>query len=348
MKNLLFAVLTATLLLCSCNKEDQAIFQASKDGIYSLQSIGEPEMMISNKMANDKVSYEVKEGRIILANSDDFEDFLHILSTHNLDDWEQSISYQSYRTSKHLEELVRQRDYESNTFIFDDLELASLLNTDGVVQINPYLIKLDPVQQKVFVLDIQEVNDYPFLFNATQATNTIQEFSFDDDVWYLLENNLSSEQGSNEDIYTSAKICKELKSKNKGVTDYATTCHCGVTFWQQALISVWYNKFGIWETVKAQFANNHYDVYGLNNAYYKDANIALGFIYYYLDERCGPIISGAYQMPTGLEKNRIYIIRRSKKPLQRNKSTINMATTFNYIVGPPQGNQYLQTTLNNF
>lgn len=348
MKNLLFAVLTACTVLCSCSKEDTTLLQASKDGIYSLQSIGEPDIITNNKDGISQVSYEVKDGRLILANSDDFEDFLHILSTHNLDEWEQSIAFKSYRSATNLAEEIASHDYSSTDFVFDDLELASILNTDGVVQINPYLIKLDPKQQKVYVLDIQEVNEYENLYAANQATNTIQEFSFADDVWYLLENGLPSEQLSSASTASSLKRCNELKSKNKSVSDQATTCNCGTTFWQQVSIYVWYNKFGIWETVKAQFANNHYDVYMLYNAYFQNANIQSGYVNYYLDERCGPNVSGTYPLPLGLEKNRIYVIRKSKKPLQRNKSSITMNTTFNYIVGPPQGNQTVQAILNNF
>lgn len=348
MKNLIIAVLTATALLCSCSKDETTSLTPSKNGFYTLQNEGISDVVISNKQGNQTVSYEVKDGRIILANSEDFENFLHILSTHNLDEWETSISFQSYRSTKQLDKRIAEFDFNSTDFVFDDLELASILNAEGVVQISPYLIKLDPVNQKVFVLDIQEVNEYENLFSATHATNTIQEFSFDDDVWYLLENNLSSEQGRSAEANSSAKKCNEQKSKNKRIIEFAPICDCGLTFWQELRIAIWYNKFGIWETVKAQLANNHYDVYMLYNGYYKDVNVHTGFVSYFLDERCGPNVSGVYQLPVGLEKNRIYDIRKSKNPLQRNKSSLTMHINFEYIVGPPQGIQTLNAKLNNF
>lgn len=348
MKNLIIAVITATVFLCSCSKDNDSILNASNNGTYSLQSQGQIEVITSNKLGSSKVNYEIKDGRIILSSSDDFEDFLHILSTHNLDEWEQSIQFKSYRTAKQLDERIKQQDFTDVRFVFDDLELASVLNAQGIIQINPYLIKLDPHQQKVFVLDIREESEYEQLISATQATIKIKEFSFQDDVWFLLENGLNSEQGNENATPSYNKRCRELKSKNKNAKDLAAICDCGSTFWQQVSIYVWYNKFGIWETVKAQFANNHNDIIGLSNAYYKDANITSGFIHYYLDERCGPNISGNYQIPTGLESFRIYVIRKSKKPLQRNMSSITMQSSFNYIIGPPQGNQTLQATLNNF
>jgi len=103
MKNLIFAILSAAVILCSCSKDDVQPIGSSNDGSYNLQSKGIPDIIVFDKQGNQSVHYEVKDGRLILANSDDFEDFLHILSTHDLDEWEQSISFQSYRTAKELE-----------------------------------------------------------------------------------------------------------------------------------------------------------------------------------------------------------------------------------------------------
>lgn len=324
---LLTLVLILTILVSSCEKETNF----SSPQSHTLTIKGSSNLSHPNAAVGSMVQFQVWEGRLILNNAEDFSLLMWALEEQNLPAWETSIGFKSLR-ARH-----KSKDLKEH-------EISSVLNKDGLIQINPYLFKLDFEQQKVYVLSLEYIQYLEDLRAVNPSNSLIKIFDFEDDVWALLKESKTSENITE----STTKKCSEPKSKNKQVQTEAASCVCTPYYWQVSTISLRYNRFGIWETVKAYYANKLYHVIGQNNNHYTNANLIEGRIYYHFNERCGSTYYGTLTLAPGQYKLRTYILRSNKKPLERNKSIINMFVSTSYVISPAEPIQHLNTKLNNF
>lgn len=326
MKNLLPLLVFSCIFSLSCQKETEDYSQQSSQLFKRQISTASPYIHPTAPKGSE-ISFHLKDSRLVLKDEHDFSKLLWSLHQEDLNIWEKNIQFTSYRYIHQL--TSRDMHYE----------ISSVLNAEGIIEVGSWLIKLDFKAKKVFVLPASLKHSAQILSVQYPTHPDLQIFDFDEDVWSAISTSAN---------HTKGLLCKEPKAKNKYVSTTAASCICTSIYWQNTTISIRYNKFGIWETVKAFYYNNYYDVYGQNSNHFTAASLNNGAIQYHFDERCGSIYSGTYILPTGLFSNNTYVLRSSKKPLERNKSMVNMTVNTSYIINPPEPAQTLNTLLNNF
>ncbi|MCB0509341.1 MAG: hypothetical protein H6579_06495 [Chitinophagales bacterium] len=276
------------------------------------------------------IHIEIIDDRLVFQNSDDFAQAMWYLETHNLEEWRKSISIKTYPPKE------EQGLYAIETF---DPQLSSLLNTKGIVQINPYLFKFLPEEEKILVIDTQFLHHYLDFEMANSSTAYIQEFYFDEDVWNLLEE-------QNGDLASTKALCKEARAKNKTVSQEALSNNISPYVWHKARIYLLYNRFGIWEKVKCVFTNQRHDIF--TNSTFIPAQVSSWELSYHFDERCGEVIDGSLSIASGEYSEEIIILRSDKKALEENQSTISCNLSFEYIPNNSESTQSLSLLLDNF
>ncbi|MBL6876376.1 MAG: hypothetical protein ISR01_06250 [Chitinophagales bacterium] len=315
-------------LLQSCDKENDD-FSLSPKVKYSKIITQKSPYTHPTAPIGTTVNFHLLDRRIVLENSNDFSILMWSLADEEISKFENDIGFTSLMDLKPKEQ--------------DITDIKKVLSPDGLIQINPWVFKLDFEEQLIYVLPVTHISQIDDLKEKRTSNSNIQVFTFMDDVWQLLEE-------GEENIQTDSNIkrCREAKAKNKQV--YATTsiCNCTPYYWQKTTISVRYNKFGIWETVKAFYYTNFYNVYGQSNNQYTNSSLLSGTIHYHFDERCGISYYGTRILPSGQFSQTSYTLRSNKKPLERNKSVVNMTVNTSYIVSPPEPAQSINTLLNNF
>ena len=133
----------------------------------------------------DEIEYQLIDGRLKFYSEDDFNAVLLGLDElTDLNQWETSIGFNSWRAAYSMEEALEEALENEVELNLEDLQLATLLNSDGIIQVDSFIIKLIPTSRKAIVLDEVNIASLPLLKTATKGDDiTLFEYSFDDDVF---------------------------------------------------------------------------------------------------------------------------------------------------------------------
>lgn len=307
----------------SCSKESD--LQKSDAQNISLRTNSQ-----KNSTENELVNFKIIEDRLAFQDSEDFAKVMWHLDSHSLEEWEESLNFVSFRKQLELSSQAKE------TF---DLQLASLLNRKGIIQINPYLFKFIPENRKLLILNTKDLAHLEEFEVARSANTFIEEFSFDDDVWTLLESKLKS-------IDQIKALCTEPRAKNKTVIQEALSNDISSYIWHKARLYLQYNRFGIWEKVKCVFTNQRHDIF--TNSSFIPAQVNSWEISYHFNERCGSIIDGSLSIPNGQYSEEIILVRSDKKALEEGQSSVLCNVNFEYLPNNFETSQNLSLLLNDF
>ena len=335
MKDLISCIIIASFLINACSKDSLPKELQRGANTYVMDLPPSDKGYYKNEeLSQQHVPYQLIDGRIVLQNSEDFKLFMWGLEDQELQAWEESIQHLSY---------LRSHPALEGNFSNDCKELAAALNQDGLIQIEPYLFKLDPLKEKVYVLESKNIDLLPELLHTNSSTVLIKEFTFQEDIWSLLENLHPDSEGK-----IPALKCKDKKALNAKNKTIAPACSGTLYWWHQTTTGIRYNRFGIWETCRAFIYNNSYNVYAQSNNHYTDIHITGGIIDYHFEEWCGKVFNGTFTIPNQTTDKYSVLLRSNKTPLARGKSTVDMEILFNYLCGPKDPYIYHDVTLSNF
>ena len=97
---------------------------------------------------------------------------------------------------------------------YNEVEVAHLLNAEGVIQIGEWIIRVDKANEKVFVLNQTQESQYNDLLSGNTSNVNLKVYSTDDDVLSSLEEGSSS---SERGIFCGAR---RANGKRTARTDY--------------------------------------------------------------------------------------------------------------------------------
>ncbi|MEI6311898.1 MAG: hypothetical protein WCP57_06550 [Bacteroidota bacterium] len=200
--------------------------------------------------APESIPYYLIDGRLKFNSEDDFNNFMNYIEEDEIESWERNIGFQSYFT--YVPEV--EGDIKGNI-------LLAILNNKGMVQVNKYIFKLIPSSRKVLVMSDDNLSYLYELEEATAGNSKIQEFSFDDEVFGILE-----EQGGvnvNNPVSAEKSICRD-RYASPNVLNPKATYFENASYWRPGDASihdieftgvVQYYKFGISVQLLCNFGN---------------------------------------------------------------------------------------------
>jgi len=117
-----------------------------------------------------------------------FEDYL--TPSEILDDWESDIEYTSYRREYIESTGSNSKDFDIDNLSIPEPVLATLVNPQKIVQVGPWIFKLETNSRQVFALNTENIHLLPVLEDNNEFEDypQIRVFSFEDDVFESLEN----------------------------------------------------------------------------------------------------------------------------------------------------------------
>lgn len=198
------------------------------------------------EMLGDSIEYYASSDSNLYISSDDY-----------LDEIETSLGFTSFRKD-YINGLTPEQYENLDSLPIDYDELASVINPGGIIQINPWIIKLDHIERNVYALHKDSTHLFTELNNNTINHPSIKKFTFDDEVLDLLDQGLSS--GNLAFWGCSHSRAKRRKSDHIGCYDWTNYCSVASTVFSYRF-RVKYSTFGIKENLyfklwhKANFTN---------------------------------------------------------------------------------------------
>ncbi len=125
------------------------------------------------------------DGRWVFASEEHFDDFINYLDGVDMDEWETNNEFVSYRTT-YLSGLSENEKRDLQEMPINDASLATLLNENGIVQVSPWIFKLNPTNRTVYALHTNYIADIEQLNSEIPQGTHIREFSFDDEVFDMV------------------------------------------------------------------------------------------------------------------------------------------------------------------
>jgi hypothetical protein len=231
------------MLLITCNKVDTTNPYVQKS-VKSLTFTKQKKNDQANKLAEAPVNinYFLIDGRLKFTTEEDFNNFVTYIEDDEIEDWQTSIGFSSYYSTN-----------EQGSEALDDDKVAATLNKYGVIEIDNYLIKLIPTTKTVLVMSKDNIADLHVLESATDGNTIIQKFTFDDEVFGILE-----EQGG---VNTDNSIAKRSSCRDRYANEnenhynhaYARTSSGSIN--TRYDMKVEYKKIGISVKLYSRFAN---------------------------------------------------------------------------------------------
>jgi hypothetical protein len=213
-------VIIAMFMVVGCEKDETSVADQQQT-VRKPQPISDMEVM--------QYLPEVVDGRLVFKTIQDYEMAIEELASigdDNFAEWENDLSFCSMRSCHTLDEL-------EEIGIFDPL-FACLINSDGIIQIENYIYKVDPLNNKVFAV---KHSDFDINNNFISSKN-ICIFSTEDNVLDIMEGN---------------------ESQNAQKTDYCRSKLMGPfdLIMGQADYSIRYVKLGLYYSLNAQIGCNY-------------------------------------------------------------------------------------------
>lgn len=191
------------------------------------------------------VEVYLQNGRLVFNNELEFETGMHDLKGLDVMQWNTDIGFFSmwkpFNTEHTTEEIEEMDDLP-----FDDEALMAVLNPCGIVQINPWIFKLNANTRVVHVLPVSKASKAGLLCQDAPVDPDIVAYSFDDGVFDLLENSGSF----------CPEDCAGSSQDGDGMSQYCSRVINGKTVKFERKGKVKYDRAGIWKVFKIKFKHN--------------------------------------------------------------------------------------------
>lgn len=181
-----FTLFFIIFIFFSCKKQDSVNPEANQS--QSTSSVIAENVLSQN---NRLVFHSLEDYELYVSDSSKKSQL--IAATNSTDSY---ISISRYASDANLRKAASSR-FQSSPEIVDSLYpefLTSILNPDGIVQIEDYIIKVDMSKERVLVLHATDSSYYEDLVNNNLTNEKIRQFSTDEDVLDLLRNNQSGQR----------------------------------------------------------------------------------------------------------------------------------------------------------
>jgi len=175
MKNKFFylGLFALSLIFCTCNKNTKTSKYIQKQtATFSISKKNSSKQAYKLSDAPETIVYSLLDGRLKFETEEDFNYFINYLEEDEITTWESSIGFYSlYNT------LPDEEKYS----------VYATLNTHGIIQVGHYLFKLIPEYKKVLVMSDVNIAHLYELELASEGSDLIQAFSFNEEVFGKLE-----------------------------------------------------------------------------------------------------------------------------------------------------------------
>lgn len=206
-----------------------------------------------NDEATLNIQFSILNGMLVFRSENDFESFVLGLQDYSLDSLELAWGYLSYRRHHQLEQQIDE-SIQNNTTLprVDDVYFGTAVNPNGFVKINNWLFRILPESRKCIVSTNFNAETIGAMLSDPNSTR-FMHFTFDDDIFYLLENGLSPQEDNNDGKQAAA--CSEKKAKCAGnCKESKESIYCsnnsGVEYQYKYNVFHKYNPFGVWYNLK--------------------------------------------------------------------------------------------------
>ena len=154
----------------------------------------------------------------------------------------------NHKTYKEVKE-----ETKSNVDLVGDEYLAQILNNDLSVQIGDWIFRVNKSSEKVFALPVEHAEYYNDLINENTSNKLVLEFTTEDDVFYLLEDE--------DDSKSLSRNCQSSKQNNDGgwlqyadwTDDNGIYGTLGKRYKFERKIRVRYDNWGIYRKLNFEF-----------------------------------------------------------------------------------------------
>ncbi len=318
-KNIFYlGIIALTFYLSACKKigMDEKYQQKNiKELIYTpSKKVGQ-----SNKLdeAPKPIHYSLIDGRLAFESEEDFNTIVTYIEEEEIIDWQNSIGFHSLYTENATE-----------TEALGDNQVAAVLNNKGIIQVQNYIFKLIPTTRTVLVMSKDNIASLPILEAASEGSSIIQSFSFDDEVFSILE-----EQGgvSPENPDDAAKsICRDRRANEKD-DPYSFPYFYGRDNYVYRM-NVEYKKIGISVKLYSHYENywptspSGGNILGQNLSYFLRTAESTFDIEYFYTPRCRPSVNGTLHFTVTNKKKYDVITYRDTRDCKNYK----LITTFSF------------------
>lgn len=233
----------------SCNKEEQIIISPQKD-------VEVNENVSYNYRSNSNPT--ITNGRLVFENESHFNSTLQELDETDRNEWESNLGFISAR-SIYLSELNEDELSDLTELPIDDASLMSVLNQFNIIQVGAWVFKLNAEEKNVYALNSNHQDKIKLLeANSPERNEDIHVFSFDDDIFELLETG----------IYRTGNSCPGSCAGAESVTldpiwdNYCEEEIYGVTYKHKVFIKAKYFNGGITRKLFTEFKHRSRNSHG--------------------------------------------------------------------------------------
>lgn len=212
--------------------------------IFVIQSCTKTEQIEIEKAHEITENVSIIDERLVFSSESKFEEYVLQLDEESLNEWENSLEFYSLRSS-----IIAQNDgidEEDIRFPTESMRFCSVLNQYNIVQVGEWIFKLNFDKREVWA--ISEVNKELItnLKKGELVSDKILVFSFEDDVFDLLDNDEKQlKWGCDEECAYSTQ------EKQPGANDYWYCDEDGDEFGAQIKNDL--DNLGIWKHLYTRF-----------------------------------------------------------------------------------------------
>ncbi|TAK44505.1 MAG: hypothetical protein EPO28_04835 [Saprospiraceae bacterium] len=248
---IVFFIAVCISIFSSCKKESENIPETPSTESNSENASETMDASITTRSLGLSVDVSLQDGRLIFDSEADFENGMVELKELNTLDWNNSINFNSFWEQFNTLHTQAEMDEMDELPIMDDEALLAVLNPNGIVQVNPWIFKLNGANRIVYVLPVSKINKINILNNEVPVDPDILTFSFDDDVFYILET------GENPQLGCQGENCAARGEQGEdSFHEYCSRDIGDKTVKYERKGKVKYDSGGIWKVFKMKFKHN--------------------------------------------------------------------------------------------
>lgn len=270
-KIILNSFIISVILFSACKKETKT---------YLTQTETSKSTTTNENLLAKEFNLNLVNNRLIFKTKSDYQKVVDNPSKEISDKF--TLCLNNYSDFNSYSDFKKNKKITNKEDLFNDPYFESMLNADKIIQIGDFIYRINPKNEKVFVLSSKYENEYSDLVNENVDNENIKVYSTGDDVLDLVENNLA---GKNVSLF-----CPE--GGVGGDADGVDFTVPGTNRTSRAAVD--FNRYGIYFSL---FARIWPSVGGSEFVF--DFNGTLGYIHYKV--RCGA--TADYGLITGGNQN---------------------------------------------
>jgi hypothetical protein len=138
------------------------------------------------------------------------------------------------------------REDPTTSLPINDIDLLSVLDKNGIVQVNPWIIRLVPATKRVYVTHARNLSTVNMLASDLSGVSNVEEYGFDDPVFELLNDS--------QETVSAKKKSKPCAASYSDWTDNGWVEYCNTSTKKRKYYGkIEYSKAGIKEKMWIEF-----------------------------------------------------------------------------------------------